>query len=90
MKLPHPQWPRVFVLLRDRDGTGEAIVAWGTRYPDGYVTVRWEGQHVSTAVWADMNTMLAVSNKNGDTRVRWSPEPIPWPENPFPSAEQPW
>ncbi|WBQ02985.1 hypothetical protein [Kribbella sp. CA-293567] len=76
--------PRHFRLIRHHDvsgvsGTGP--VAEGTQFTDGSVAVRWYGDYPSTAVWPDIDSVLAVHGHKGATEIEWLDErPIPyWP-----------
>lgn len=51
--------------------SGTGIVAHGVEFNDGTVVLRWEGTHPSTAVWADLNTAMAVHGHGGATAVVW-------------------
>lgn len=66
--------PRRFRLVRLNDpsgvsGTGH--VADGCRFSDGWVAVHWPGNHVSTSVWPDIESVLAIHGHHGATRVEW-------------------
>lgn len=66
--------PRTFYLLRNEDVTGVSgtgIVAWGVEFPDGTVATRWRGEHPATAVWPNIEEVVAVHGHNGATVVRW-------------------
>jgi hypothetical protein len=71
--------PRAFELVRYRDlsgisGTG--VVAEGCVFTDGSVALRWRGNNPATAVWPDLESMLAVHGHHGATELRWL-EPAP-------------
>jgi hypothetical protein len=71
--------PRIFELVRYRDlsgisGTG--VVAEGCVFTDGSVALRWRGNNPATAVWPDLESVLAVHGHHGATEVRWM-DPVP-------------
>jgi hypothetical protein len=71
--------PRTFELVRYRDlsgisGTG--VVAEGCVFTDGSVALRWRGNNPATAVWPDLESILAVHGHHGATEVRWV-DPVP-------------
>lgn len=82
---PGPVTPRCFELVRHRDlsgvsGTGD--VAEGCLFTDGSVALRWRGDHPATAVWPDLESVLAVHGHQGATEVRWISTDVPidlWP-----------
>lgn len=81
---PSSPFPRTFLLVRHVDisgvsGTGS--VAEGCQFVDGSVALRWRGDNPATAVWPDLDSMLAVHGHQGATEIQWIDEtPIPlWP-----------
>ncbi|HEY0690883.1 MAG TPA: hypothetical protein VGD71_17820 [Kribbella sp.] len=71
--------PRTFELVRYRDlsgisGTG--VVAEGCVFTDGSVALRWRGNNPATAVWPDLESILAVHGHHGATELRWV-DPVP-------------
>jgi hypothetical protein len=58
------------------------VVAEGCVFTDGSVALRWRGNNPATAVWPDLDSILAVHGHHGATEVRWL-EPLdePEPEN---------
>jgi hypothetical protein len=76
--------PQTFELVRYQDVSGVSgtgIVAEGCVFTDGSVALRWHGKNPSTAVWPDLESILAVHGHNGATVVRWIDvselEPVP-------------
>lgn len=73
--------PRTFELVRYRDlsgVSGTGVVAEGCVFSDGSVALRWRGSNPATAVWPDLDSVLAVHGHHGATKVRWledEPEP---------------
>jgi hypothetical protein len=71
--------PRTFELVRYRDlsgVSGTGVVAEGCVFTDGSVALRWRGTNPATAVWPDLESVLAVHGHQGATEVRWL-EPRP-------------
>ncbi|MFI6679218.1 hypothetical protein [Kribbella sp. NPDC050470] len=76
--------PQTFELVRYTDisgVSGTGVVAEGCVFTDGSVALRWHGANPSTAVWPDLDSILAVHGHCGATVVRWldvsEMEPIP-------------
>lgn len=70
---PSPR-PRLFELYRHQDVsgvTGTGTVAWGVEWPDKTATLRWHGEHPATAVWPNVEEILAVHGHEGATVLRW-------------------
>lgn len=71
--------PRTFELVRYRDlsgVSGTGVVAEGCVFTDGSVALRWRGTNPATAVWPDLDSVLAVHGHEGATEVHWlEPEP---------------
>lgn len=66
--------PRTFELYRHRDITGKSgtgVVAWGTVWPDGTVSLRWAGETQSFSNWDSLDVLVAVHGHEGATEVRW-------------------
>ncbi len=66
--------PRTFELVRYRDPSGVSgtgVVAEGCEFSDGSVALRWCGNNPATAVWPDIDSVLAVHGHQGATEVRW-------------------
>jgi hypothetical protein len=72
---------RTFELVRYRDPSGVSgtgVVAEGCVFTDGSVALRWRGTNPATAVWPDLESVLAVHGHHGATEVRWmEPAPVP-------------
>ncbi|WBQ02807.1 hypothetical protein [Kribbella sp. CA-293567] len=69
--------PRTFELVRFRDlsgVSGTGVVAEGCVFTDGSVALRWRGNNPATAVWPDLESVLAVHGHQGATEVRWLEE----------------
>ena len=47
------------------------MVAEGCVFTDGSVALRWRGNNPATAVWPDVESVLAVHGHQGATEVRW-------------------
>lgn len=76
--------PQTFELVRYADisgVSGTGTVAEGCVFTDGSVALRWHGDNPSTAVWPDLESILAVHGHCGATVVRWldAPEMEPVP-----------
>ncbi len=66
--------PQTFELVRYHDVSGisgTGVVAEGCVFTDGSVALRWRGPNSSTAVWPDLDAILAVHGHCGATVVRW-------------------
>jgi hypothetical protein len=66
--------PRTFELVRFRDlsgVSGTGVVAEGCVFTDGSVALRWRGNNPATAVWPDLESVLAVHGHQGATEVHW-------------------
>ena len=67
---------KTFTLEREEDvsgisGTGR--VAEGIQFSDGTVAIRWiAGEHHSTVIWEDIESVLAIHGHGGATQVVWS------------------
>ena len=66
---------RRFILKRTVDHTGVSgtgTVAEGVQFSDGHVALRWcVGEHRSTVVWHNIESVIAVHGHNGATVVEW-------------------
>lgn len=72
---------RMFVLYRHRDisgVSGTGVVAEGVQFSDGSVALRWPGITPSTAVWPNLEAVIAVHGHSGATEVRWLEGPVPY------------
>jgi hypothetical protein len=66
--------PQTFELIRHEDVSGVSgtgTVAEGCVFSDGSVALRWHGPNPSTAVWPNLDGILAVHGHAGATVVRW-------------------
>lgn len=66
--------PRTFELIRYEDVSGisgTGAVAEGCVFTDGSVALRWHGPNPSTAVWPNLDAIIAVHGHDGATVVRW-------------------
>ena len=67
---------RTFTLQRDVDisgisGTGK--VAEGIEFSNGKVAVQWVvGEHQSTVVWDNIESVEAIHGHNGATKIVWN------------------
>jgi hypothetical protein len=64
--------PRRFQLYRHRDDTGVSgtgVVAWGTVYPNGKVSLAWCGSRPSVNVYESLDDVTAIHGHNGQTQV---------------------
>lgn len=71
---PAPSSPRTFELVRHHDvsgQTGTGVVAEGVQFTDGSAALRWRGGHPATAVWPNVEEVLAVHGHQGATELRW-------------------
>jgi hypothetical protein len=69
--------PRLFKLMRDTDITGVSgagHVADGVVFGDGTVVMRWLSEHRSTAVYANLDDLIAIHGHDGATRVEFRGE----------------
>lgn len=66
---------RLFILVRDEDVTGVSgtgTVAEGVEFSDGRVALRWiVGEHRSTVIWDNVESVVAIHGHNGATRLEW-------------------
>lgn len=73
---------RRFVLVRDTDVTGvsgEGVVVWGLRYPDGRVSYRWNSSIATTVAAESVEDVIAIHGHDGATRLVWVDEdPEEW------------
>jgi hypothetical protein len=69
-----PSSPRLFVLHRHTDVTGQSgtgVVAEGVQFSDLTAALRWRGGHPATAVWPNVEEILAVHGHSGATELVW-------------------
>lgn len=73
------QLPRRFALHRRYDVTGisgTGLVAYGTQYPTGRITLAWCCSDVqSVAVYDDIDHVEAIHGHGGLTEIRWIDPP---------------
>lgn len=76
--------PQTFELVRyvDVSGvSGTGTIAEGCVFTDGSVALRWHGSNPSTAIWPNLDSIIAVHGHRGATVVRWldvsEMEPVP-------------
>ncbi|GAB3952433.1 hypothetical protein GCM10029976_090610 [Kribbella albertanoniae] len=56
--------------------SGTGVVAHLVEFLDGSVALRWLGKHPSTAVWASLESVLAIHGHLGASEIRWlDPDP---------------
>jgi hypothetical protein len=55
--------------------SGTGVVAEGCEFTDGSVALRWRGDNPATAVWPDVESILAVHGHQGATEIRWIDSP---------------
>jgi hypothetical protein len=71
--------PQPFALHRAEDVTGvsgNGTVAYGARFADGTVVIRWLGEHPSTVVWPSLEAAEHVHGHDGRTRFVWLAAPF--------------
>jgi len=66
--------PRRFFLQRHYDVSGvsgEGLVAWGTEYPNGKVTVVWcvPGMPQSVVIYDSLDEVVEINGHNGATKI---------------------
>ena len=69
--------PSRFFLQRAEDLSGVSglgRVAYGVRFPDGIVTLRWTGEPRCTAVYSSMDDLITIHGHEGRTVVVWIDE----------------
>ncbi|HEU4946624.1 MAG TPA: hypothetical protein VFT31_05675 [Kribbella sp.] len=82
--------PQVFELVRYADVSGVSgtgTVAEGCVFTDGSVALRWHGENPSTAVWPDLESIIAVHGHCGSTVVRWLDDSEPTADTGLVSSE---
>lgn len=67
---------RRFYLVRNVDVdpdkvSGTGIIAEGTVFEDGTAVMRWKTQHTSTAIYANIEELLAIHGHNGKTVIKY-------------------
>lgn len=64
---------KTFHLQRDEDVTGisgTGVVAEGIEFSNGKVVIQWiVGEHQSTVVWDDIESVKAIHGHNGSTQI---------------------
>ncbi|MGH3646655.1 MAG: hypothetical protein ACRDTM_05715 [Micromonosporaceae bacterium] len=69
--------PRLFALYRHLDlsgVSGTGVVAYGTVYPSGRVTLCWLGRttgHPSVGVYDALSAVTAIHGHHGHTEIVW-------------------
>lgn len=68
--------PEAFVLERLEDETGVSgtgIVAWGVKFPDGVVALRWNSAWPTSVVFHErgIEAVEAVHGHGGKTKIVW-------------------
>ena len=69
--------PKLFELYRRVDETGVSgvgVVAHGVQFVDGLVVLRWLGDLVSTSIYKDIDTTMAIHGHDGKTEIVWREE----------------
>jgi hypothetical protein len=85
--------PRTFELVRYRDlsgVSGTGVVAEGCVFTDGSVALRWRGNNPATAVWPDVESVLAVHGHQGATEVRWLVDPAAGEDDAWSESTEAW
>jgi hypothetical protein len=65
---------RRFYLVRDEDETGisgTGVVAEGLEFSDGSCVMRWLTDTTSTAIYRNVNDLIAIHGHGGKTTVGW-------------------
>ncbi len=78
--------PCRFQLYRHRDSTGVSgtgVVAWGTVYPNGKVSLAWCGPRPSINVYESLADVTAIHGHDGHTQI------VVYDELPHPAAIDP-
>lgn len=76
-RLDDPRLPRNFLLVRNEDATGisgTGVVAQGTEYHDGTVTMVWCTRIASVEMFRSVAEVEALHGHEGRSVVRWLPE----------------
>lgn len=68
--------PRPFVLRRHQDVAGTSVtsdIAEGVQFTDGTSVLHWrsDDHHTSTAVYANVDELIAIYGHDGSTTVEW-------------------
>ena len=79
MTWPRPEGYKMrrFQTVRTEDKTGVSgvgIVAEGVQFSDGVCVLRWLTERTSTAIYADINDLIAIHGHGGTTTVQWLDE----------------
>lgn len=70
--------PARFALYRHDDVhgvSGEGVVAFGTRFPDGRVAYRWLSDPRTTQFAEDVDVIRTIHGHGGKTVILWFDEP---------------
>mgnify|MGYP001236565095 CR=1 FL=1 len=51
--------------------SGTGIIASGVVYEDGVVSMRWQTQHKSTAIYDNVDELLAIHGHGGKTVIKY-------------------
>lgn len=51
--------------------SGTGIIASGVIFEDGTVAMRWRTEHKSTAIYANIDEVLAIHGHNGKTVIKY-------------------
>lgn len=73
--------PRRLMLRRAEDVSGTSgvgVVAYGVQFGDGTAVIRWNGELTSTAMYASVETLVAIHGHEGRTVVEWLDEYEPF------------
>jgi len=71
--------PQPFGLYRHQDVTGASgtgTVAYGVRFADGTVVLRWLGETPSTVVWDSLDAAMRIHGHDGKTQLVWLMAPF--------------
>lgn len=63
-----------FRLMRHVDHSGSSgtgVVAEGCQFTDGVCAMRWLTQYSSTAVYDNLEDLIAIHGHGGDSEIRW-------------------
>lgn len=68
---------RRFQLFRHEDESGVSgtgVVAWGCVFPNGQVSLTWNGTPTSTAWYDSIEDLIEIHGHDGKTEVDWIDE----------------
>lgn len=71
-------FPRRFRLRRTKDvhsRSGTGVVAYGVRFEDGTVVIRWRGETRSTKIYDSMDDVVEIHSHGDGTVVEWRDTP---------------